>query len=251
MIGFVKIYFKNKDGLKLAAKLTKPKGKTATCIILCHGATVDKEEKGSFTELAARLTKDGFSTFRFDFRGHGESEGNSVDMTVTGQINDLDSVLEFLLEKGYKQFGVVSASFSGGAASMFVAVHQDRIKALIYWNSVLDYRYLLKRWLSEDGRSLAKTGVIRRGNTRYGKGLIDELSKLDLDSKLRKLRIPILFIHGEKDSRILYRDQEKQAKRLHADIEIIMGSEHGFHTKKYSKQAVGAAASFFGEKLAV
>jgi pimeloyl-ACP methyl ester carboxylesterase len=250
-MGFVSIYFKNKDGLKLAAKLTKPKGKTTACVILCHGATVDKEEKGSFTELAARLTKEGFATFRFDFRGHGESEGDSVDMTVTGQINDLESVLEFLLRKGYKRFGVVSASFSGGAASMFVASHQDRIKALIYWNSVLDYRYLLKRWLSEDGKDLAKTGVIRRGNTRYGKGLIDELSKLDLDSKLRKLKIPILFIQGEKDSRIPYRDQEKLANKLHADIEIIRGSEHGFHTKKHLKQAAEAASSFFVEKLTV
>jgi alpha/beta superfamily hydrolase len=77
-----KIYFKNKDGLKLAGILEKPKSKTNTCIILCHGATVDKEEDGIFTDLSRKLSNAGFATFRFDFMGHGECTNTSASSSL-------------------------------------------------------------------------------------------------------------------------------------------------------------------------
>ncbi len=247
----MKIRFENKDGLKLVGLLTNPRKGTKTCIILCHGATVNKEEGGVFTELANRLTKAGFSTFRFDFRGHGESEGHSIDMTIGGQRRDLEAVLQLLSKRGYRRFGMVSASFSGGAVSLFTLPHQDRIRALIYWNSVIDYRYLLKRWLSGgEKEKLRKKGFVVRGKSKYGKQLFRELAKIRLESKLRELKIPVLFIHGDKDSRIPYKKQIKLAKMLGAHTETVYGSEHGFHTKRHSKRAVALATAFFLEKLA-
>ena len=71
-----KIYFTNTDGLRLCGILTKPNKETQKCIVLCHGITYTKEEGGIFTELAKRLADNGFAVFRFDFRGHGESEGD-------------------------------------------------------------------------------------------------------------------------------------------------------------------------------
>ncbi len=65
--------------------MTIPQKKTRNCIILCHGITVNKEEGGIFTNLAKKLAKVGFAVFRFDFRGHGESEGDSINLTVTGE----------------------------------------------------------------------------------------------------------------------------------------------------------------------
>lgn len=80
--GMAKVYFENKDGLKLVGIIENHETITKTCIMLCHGATVDKEEGGIFTELSSRLVKAGFSTFRFDFRGFEVSvleEGNISD----------------------------------------------------------------------------------------------------------------------------------------------------------------------------
>lgn len=245
-----KIYFKNKDNLKLAGILERPRVKTNTCIILCHGATVDKEEGGVFTELSSRLTKAGFSTFRFDFRGHGESEGKSIDMTINGQKRDLESALKFLTTSGYKQFGIVAASFSGIAVSSFVPPNQNKIKALIYWNSVLDTKSLLKRWLDGSERERLKTkGYVLRHKTRYGKKLIAEITKLAPAKELLKLRIPVIFIHGERDTTIPCRDAVKFAKMIGSKIEIIRGSKHGFHTKKHSEQAAKVAVEFFLENI--
>ena len=69
-----KHYFKSGD-LILCGILTRPTKNTDKCIVLCHGITVDKDEGGIFTELARKLAEAGFTVFRFDFRGHEESEG--------------------------------------------------------------------------------------------------------------------------------------------------------------------------------
>lgn len=246
----MKVYFTNKDGLKLVGVLSQLKNKTSKCIILCHGATVDKDEGGVFKELTSQLTDAGFAVFRFDFRGHGESESNSTEMTVKGEKQDLEAALDFLLIKNYKQFGIVAASFGGGAVSYFVPSHQDKVKALIYWNSVLEFDSLLKRWLSKSEKErLRKYGFIVRDKTKYGKKLIDEISKIKPWKELHKLRIPVLFIHGDKDSHVPFSDSVRFAKMINAKLEVLHGSEHGFHTEKYSKQASKAATNFFLKEL--
>jgi pimeloyl-ACP methyl ester carboxylesterase len=51
-----------------------PAGETAATVLV-HGGGVTREEGGFFARLAARLAGAGSPTLRFDFRGHGESEG--------------------------------------------------------------------------------------------------------------------------------------------------------------------------------
>ena len=111
-----KVYFKTSDGLKLCGILSVPKIKTQKCIVLCHGiGNVDKEEDGVFTKLAKKLANAGLAVFRFDFRGQGESEGEQINMTVDGESKDLETAIRFLQEKRYREFGILGASFAGGA----------------------------------------------------------------------------------------------------------------------------------------
>lgn len=246
-----KYFFKNEDNLKLCGILTKPNKNTKSCIILCHGITVDKEEDGIFTELAQKLAEDGFIVFRFDFRGHGESEGNSVDMTVRGEGRDLEAAYKFLINKGYNRFGIVAASFAGGAASFFTPKHQDKVRALVLWNSVINYTSFYKRWLANGGREkLKRQRFIIRNNFKVGEQLFDETFKLKPWKELKKLSIPILFIHGDRDSKVPYADSVKYSKMLNAKLITIHGADHGFHdNKKQSEQADKATSEFFEEQF--
>ncbi|MFH1582655.1 MAG: alpha/beta fold hydrolase [bacterium] len=252
-----KIYFKNSNDLKLCGILTKPKEKTTNCIILCHGITVDKDEGGIFTELAQKLAKNGFTAFRFDFRGHGESEGNSIDLTVTGEKKDLESVIKFLQSLGYKKFGIVAASFGAGAASLFTSEHQSIVKAICLWNPVIDYHSILKPELpwpkknfgKEAMKKLKRKGFIEIGNRRFkiGREFFLNLRKLYPWQKLKKVNIPILFVHGNKDSYVPYNDSVKYSRIFkNAELITIKGAKHGFHVrKKDAEEADQATINFF------
>ncbi|MFH0949291.1 MAG: alpha/beta fold hydrolase [Candidatus Aenigmatarchaeota archaeon] len=257
-----KLYFKNKDSLKLCGILTKPKRKTNKCIVLCHGITVDKEEDGIFTELAKRLTNVGFAVFRFDFMGHGESEGNSIDMTVTGEKQDLESAIKFLQKLGYKNFGILGASFAGGAVSLFVPSHQNIVKALVLCYALIDYHSLLepklpwprKYFLKAAMKKLEKQGFVEIGSSGFkiGRNLVAEMRKLHPYNELLKLKIPILFVHGNKDIFVPYADSVKYSRLLKtAKLEIISGAQHGFYnSKKHEEHADRVVIEFFLKNLA-
>jgi hypothetical protein len=245
------LYFTNKNGLKLVGILEKPVKKTEVCILLCHGATVDKEEGGIFTTLSKNLSKAGFAVFRFDFMGHGESNGNTLNTTIKSETQDIESALKLLTSKGYRKFGILAASFSGGPASYFVIHHPKKINALIYWNSALEYTNLLKRWLhSENKELLRQKGYIIWHNTKYGKNLIRDMNRLKPRKELYKIKIPVMFIHGNKDLTVPYSQSAKYAKIMNAELKTVRGGTHGLHgNKKHFNQASHAAIAFFLKNL--
>jgi alpha/beta superfamily hydrolase len=95
-----KVVFTNEDEIELVGILHTSNIPTNTCIILCHGITTNKDEAGMFIELAETLVEKGFAVFRFDFRGHGESEGRSIDMTIAGEQADIAAAFKTMEAKG-------------------------------------------------------------------------------------------------------------------------------------------------------
>src|SRR6266498_4136241 len=123
-----KVTFQTKDGLQLVGIWHLPKKPIKKAIILAHGITVDKDEYGTFVTLTEQLCTHGFAVFRFDFRGHGESKGESINMTVTGELKDLAAAVEEVLLKGYQEIGLLGMSFGGGIATLYSSEQKKFIK---------------------------------------------------------------------------------------------------------------------------
>lgn len=257
-----KVYFKTSDNLKLCGILSKPRDPTNRCIILCHGiGDVDKEEDGIFTALARELADADFAVFRFDFRGQGESEGKQMDMTITGEVRDLEAAVKFLQEKNYVNFGILGASFAGGAVSLFTGENSNLVNALVLWNALIDYSSKINpvtEWGKKYWGKLAfdraeKFGFTEIGSSKYkaGRNLLNEIKILKPWSKLTKIAIPKLFIHGDKDSYIPYSDSVKYAKLLeNAKLVTIRGAEHGFHDNpRHAEKADKVTIDFFSQNM--
>ncbi|MFQ5721848.1 MAG: serine aminopeptidase domain-containing protein, partial [Candidatus Aminicenantales bacterium] len=76
-----KLFFKNSQGLKLCGILSNPTSqKDKLIVILCHGFLRSKEGR-TYISLEEILNQAGISTFRFDFFGHGQSEGKFEEIT--------------------------------------------------------------------------------------------------------------------------------------------------------------------------
>lgn len=255
-----KISLKTSDGIKIVGiQLCSPL-RTDKIVILCHGITVDRNEDGIFTRLAKELSREGFNTLRFDFRGHGESSGKQEEMTISGELLDLETAFVWVKKQGYKKIGLLGASFGGGIVSLFSSFHQDSLSSLVLWNPSIDYSQYLypkspwkKKYFGEEKFQQAlKKGYTEIGDRKfkYGIKLFNEVRFLKPYEELRKFKKPTLFIHGDKDSYVPYRDSLKYSNLMGAKLITIKGAEHGFHDKKeWEREAIEETVKFFKKTL--
>jgi uncharacterized protein len=251
-----KIFFKNKDGLNLCGVLTEPLLKTDKCAVLCHGITALGKDGEIYSELAKKLAEKGIAAFRFDFRGHNESEGNSINLTVSGEQGDLADAMGFLAGCGYKNFVIAAASFGAGPVCLFLVKNPSAFKAVALWNPIIDYDFLIEPKLAwpqkyfgaEAMALLKKQGYIEIGfgKLKIGQALIDEIRILKPWKALEGVEAPILFLHSDKDDYVPYEDSVKYSALLGAKLVTIIGVKHGFHApQEIADKAISTTLDFF------
>lgn len=80
-----------RDGLTLRGTLLRPEGvEKCPITVIFHGLMGDRaaNRESMHSMLAEKLLKRGIASVRFDFSGHGESDGDFSDMTVLGELLD-------------------------------------------------------------------------------------------------------------------------------------------------------------------
>lgn len=248
-------YIKNNDGLKLSCILSTPEKKTNKCVILCHGITSDKNEEGIFKKLADALVLSGYSVMRFDFRAHGGSEGDGLNLTLSGEVSDLKSIIDFL-KKDYLEFAVITASFGTAPVSLY-AFQNNVIKALVLWSPVLNFIEFFEpstAWFKKYFGKIAEENIKENGYTEVGsrrfkisENFFKELKNSDNPfENLMKLNIPILFVHGDKDRYVSYDDSVKYSKMTKgSELKTIKEGGHVFHeSDDHAKEAIEASIEF-------
>ena len=243
--------------IPLVGILAQPEKPTNKVIVLAHGFSVDKEECGIFTKLAKVLTEAGFATFRFDFRYHGESGGSWKDFTVSGEVEDLGLVLDFLKFKRFREIGIVAASFGGPIGILHSA--KENPKALCLWNPILDYKSTLlepitywgKKNFGKNWSQIKKDGFLEINKKKMGKYMYEELKSIDLKKYFGTIKCPVLIIHGDRDTYVPYSDSFKYCKKFGEKSELftIEGAEHGFHNNKEGEQATEKTLEFFKKNM--
>ena len=121
---------------KLSAVIQVPdnlaEGQKCPVAILMHGFMGNKN--GMLEKMTAdKLEKLGVASVRFDFNGHGESDGEFKGMTVPNEIEDAKCVYEYVASlpfagdiayTGHSQGGVVAAMTSGDLGA-------DKVKCVV------------------------------------------------------------------------------------------------------------------------
>ncbi len=246
-----KIYFKS-DGLSLVGIVSKGEKETKKCVLLCHGITGNKDERGLYSDLAGLLLEKGFDSFRFDVRAHGESEGDSLKLTVDTWKRDIDHAIKFLEKYGYEEFGIISASFSGGPA-LLAASENASIKIIVLVNALIDYNSILDpktKWakyiVKAKLREMRKKGFIKIfGGFKVGIDLYNQIQEFNPWKTLENLKIPILFIHGDKDFVVPHEDSVKYSKVAEkGKMVTINKGDHGFSKESHRKQAAEEIIKF-------
>ena len=200
----------------------------------------------------------GFATFRFDFRYHGESGGTWKDFTISGEVQDLQEVVDFIKFKGFKKIGIVGASFGASIGILYSAKQSP--KALCLWYPTLNYKNVFLEPITEWGKrnfagkwkQIEEKGFLEVNKKKMGKEIYEELKSINLEKYFAKIKCPVLIIHGDKDTYVPYSDSEKYIKKFGGKSELltIKGVEHGFSdNKKDGEIANKKTIEFFQKNL--
>lgn len=122
-IPFQNVELLTSDGIKLAAWYTPPKN--GAVILIAHGYGATRWE-----DYYALLASHGYGVLAWDFRGHGQSGGDTVTFGYHEQ-RDVESALDFALRQpGVKYVGAWGGSM-GAAIVILTAAHRPQIEAVV------------------------------------------------------------------------------------------------------------------------
>lgn len=239
-----RLYFLNSTNSKLCGILTDPTGDPSRpIIILSHGFNSSKES-GTCISLAKKLNENGFSTFRFDFFAHGESEGNFEDLTVTIAVEDTLKAIELMKARGYRKIGLMGSSF-GGLSSFIAASKSEDIYVLVQKAPVSSFAevptYMDKKLVAV----WKKTGYRKIEGKKLKFGFYEDSMKNIAYDVAKKIKIPTFIIHGNRDLDVPV-DQSIRISGLISDcsLEIVIGADHRFTKKDDFDRMINSIADY-------
>lgn len=240
---------------RLVAVLQRPDNTGTTKVplaIVCHGFTGRKENK-LFDEICECLDREGIATLRFDFNGHGESDGSFSRMTVLNEIEDAKCVYEYasslpwvstVAMVGYSQGGVVAAMTAAllghhkVKAEVLLApagvIRDDALRGILFGKQYDPYHL-------PDSAHVA-------GPYWLGAEYVRVAQKLDIYETARTYKGQTFIIHGTHDVVVPYTYGQRFCYEIkHSEIHLIEGGDHGFSA--HEKEVAVLTANYLKRKL--
>lgn len=238
---------------------------TLPLVIFVHGFKGFKDW-GAHNLVARYFAQNGFRYIKFNFSHNGVAADNQQDVTdmdafasntVSKELYDLSQVVSFACSKenfsGVNKVSLLGHS-RGGGVSIIQASNDPRIDKLVTWGAVSDFRNL---WKPEQLEQWRKSGRIEVENARTKEKMplnltfLEDLDNhpdiLDIEAAARRLNIPWLIVHGDKDINV----DVSVAKKLHEiqlnarlniieDADHVFGARHPFDGQALPKQLLAA-----------
>ena len=240
---------------KLSAVIQKPEleaGKKCQMVMLLHGFTGNKNNR-PLTDTADLLEAEGIASIRFDFNGHGESEGDFVNMTVLNEIEDAKKVYDYVKALDWVESVSVGGHSQGGVVTSMLAgeLGAEKVKSIVLFapaavlrddairGSVMGTNY--------DAGNIPESVKI---NGRYdlGRAYMTTSQTLPIYETAEKYTGPACIIHGTGDRIVPYTYGERYHKNYYdSEIHLFDGIDHGFTGAE--DEAAKIAVTFLKAKL--
>ncbi len=241
---------------KLSYKITLPKGfnpQTDRCpmVILMHGIFASKNINPT-PALARGLAKAGIASIRFDFDGHGQSDGLRQDMTIEKEIADAKAIWDFIQTLpyvegvgllGHSQGGVVASMTAGRLAAAGIA--PDGV-VLIAPGSVIKEacqggKFFNARFDPADPPEFIRCLVFMK----LGREYLLTTQQLDIYGTAAAYKGPVLLLHGSRDGTVPMWCSER-FKKTYGDLATLQVVEGENHTiTRHRKEVVASTVAFF------
>ena len=206
---------------KLIATLVQPV-QAHTLVIMLHGL-MSHRNCGFFRELSKQLSYMQIATMRFDFNGHGQSDGKFQDMTVENELIDAQCVLNYAIECGWiKKIILVGHSLGGVVAGLLAADNPTNVKAIVQVSpaAVMHDDALAGRIMNATYNPNIIPPYVRVFFVKkIGRAYLEAARDIDVFARSCSFAGRVCLIHGRKD-RIVPFSYSEQYHRLYPNSEL-------------------------------
>ena len=197
-----------RDGLTIKGTVFLPKGKPDCPIaVISHGFMANQ----MFSQIHAQnLAKMGYAAFCFDFCGGtlvGSSDGDSTDMSVLTEAEDLKAVIEFAKEQSYtdeNELVLLGCSQGGFVSAIVAAEMKEEVDALILLYPALcipdDARSGEMMFAKFDPQNVPETFWC--GPMKLGRRYVTDVIEMDPYEIINQYTGKVLIIHGNQDETV-------------------------------------------------
>jgi dipeptidyl aminopeptidase/acylaminoacyl peptidase len=218
-------------------------------VLICHGFNTNKDW-GPFPYLGKRLAEEGFCTIVFNFSHNGVGDGSAFSgydrfahNTPGKELVDVQAILN-ALSQGELGNGVadrervgMAGHSRGGGISILTAADDRRVRAVVAWSTISAFL----RYTPEERTQWIKTGYLplRYGSSRtllrYNVSVLHDLEqnaeRYDLVGGVRRLKVPLLFVHGSDDDIVSHEEAQElfdAADKSMSRLVLLPGAGHTY-----------------------
>lgn len=242
---------------RLATIIQRPagaKGRVPVTIFM-HGFGGSKD--GEFmSTIADSILSRGIAVVRFDFNGHGESEGKFEEMTVPNEIEDAKCIYKYVRQQpwtdttrislaGHSQGGVVAAMTAGELGDILVAAVVLMAPAAVLRDDAIRGNTF---GVMYDPLNPPAVIEIAGGRLRLGADYVRTAFRLPIYETAANYHGPACIIHGTGDRIVPY----TYGLRFHqlwkgSEYDELPGFDHGFSQDIH--RLANLTAEFLGNKI--
>jgi pimeloyl-ACP methyl ester carboxylesterase len=239
-----RVEFPSTDGKRLVGLFLEGRPGDAA-IVVCHGIGAYKE---NLLGVGRLLNLQGFPVLLFDFRGHGESEADSVSIGPK-EARDVLGAFEFLRSEGYRRFGLFGLSM-GAAAAAYAAPQVPELAAVVLDSCPASLERIMRHLRRRSPILVGLVGRLTLASWRLFTGFPAKAVR-PVD-EIEKIPVPLLLIHGDADRLIDPKDLDLLFERARSPKEklVVPGAAHGETFRKGNERYQDAVRRLFRSRLA-
>lgn len=259
-------------GLKLRGGIEEPEQSNGKAVILIHGwGTCRLGPQRYFILFSEQLSKRGYTVFRFDLPGRGESEGNPQTVTLDGMTDSVVDCISYV-KNNFPDVGVIGLCgiCSGGNTAIITSLKHD-VDFLILW-STFSFRtdktlsvktkrtghffgvYFRKLFSMSTWKKMISGTINARmiWKVLFGHYKRPQLnpkdSSIDVMGLWKQYKHRVLFVYGEKDP------EAEKAKKFYtrycsensmkAEFVEIKDASHNFYQTKWRDELFSVSTEF-------
>ena len=198
-------YYQSPNGTRIAYHYTPNKTIQNIPGVVFLGGFCSNMDGIKARHLEQVCTQNGQAYLRFDYSGHGKSDGKFENGTIGSWTQDANDIINHIF--GKQPVILVGSSMGGWIALRLLLNRSITIKGIIGIAAAPDFTLDIKKQMTpHDSQKLENNGYLERPSDYahtpyiYTRTLLEEGKQQAILDKTHTVDVPIILIHGKQDT---------------------------------------------------